>query len=156
MSANPETQKGHIVGPPDCPTRNQQHHAWFKGCPVRLQRIWKTKGIPPPPARPRQPSPPRKPPSNPRFDPRTNLPPAPQTTQPSSTQPPQSRHYIFTPSPSPYRQIPAPLPPPPTDIPPTPTRQVTPESLHRRRRRFLLVSKQEPRQKKTQLKKRCR
>ncbi|XP_064112381.1 uncharacterized protein LOC135219499 isoform X1 [Macrobrachium nipponense] len=33
---------------------NQQHHDWFKGCPARIEKIWKMKDIPPPPTRPRE------------------------------------------------------------------------------------------------------
>ncbi|XP_064096487.1 proteoglycan 4-like [Macrobrachium nipponense] len=112
--------KGHTVA--RCPNCHQSHHAWFRGCPVRLEKIWRIKGITPPPARPqdRQP-PPRRPPSQPRIDPRTNLPPPPQTPHPSNQKP---RHYIPNPSSFPSLQppIPKPLPTPPTpkDIPSTP------------------------------------
>ncbi|XP_064109037.1 uncharacterized protein LOC135217242 [Macrobrachium nipponense] len=102
----------------------------FRGCPVRLEKIWRIKGITPPPARPqdRQP-PPRRPPTEPRIDPRTNLPPPPQTPHPFNQQKP--RHYIPNPSSFPSLQppIPKPLPTPPTPkvIPPTP--QVVPPAF---------------------------
>ncbi|XP_064109654.1 uncharacterized protein LOC135217620 [Macrobrachium nipponense] len=75
----------------------------------------KAKGIPPPPARPRQTinrpgNLPATPGSIPRMKPTSCYH---KPTQPSS-QPPQSRHYISPPPhPSQYRQTPAPLPPPP-------------------------------------------
>ncbi|XP_064113901.1 serine/arginine repetitive matrix protein 1-like [Macrobrachium nipponense] len=76
-------------------------------------------------------------PINLRFDPRTNLPPAPETLQPSFSQPPQHRQHIPNPSPSPYHNIPVPQPPP--------TTMEIPQPLHRQLFLFW-VSKQEPRQ----------
>ncbi|XP_064089241.1 protein piccolo-like [Macrobrachium nipponense] len=112
--------KGHTVA--RCPNCHQSHHAWFRGCPVRLEKIWRIKGIAPPPARPqdRQP-PPRRPPSQPRIDPRTNLPPPPQTPHSLNQQKP--RHYIPNPSSFPSLQPPIPKP-----LPTSPTPKVIPST----------------------------
>ncbi|XP_064087480.1 serine/arginine repetitive matrix protein 1-like [Macrobrachium nipponense] len=65
-----------------------------QGVPCQTGKIWRMKGISPPPARPRerQPSPSRRPPCQPRIDPRTNRPPPPQAPQPSPAEHPKPRY----------------------------------------------------------------
>ncbi|XP_064094809.1 uncharacterized protein LOC135207151 [Macrobrachium nipponense] len=121
---------------PDAPTVTSRTMHGSEDALSDWRRSGWIKGITPPPARPqdRQP-PPRRPPSQPRIDPRTNLPPPPQTPHPFNQKP---RHYIPNPSSFPSLQppIPKPLPTPPTPkvipstpqfIPPTP--QVIPPAF---------------------------